>query len=364
MDKGDKEVTKQDLVAKVVMEVLGRLPSDMVLIRGFLWCNGEYKRGKAKVAWDDICLPKEEGGLGLRSLDVFNIALVTTYIWNIVSNKESLWLRWIHTYKLRCRSFGDIPFKDGMSWGWLKLLQLWDIVRPFFWVKLGNGTNTSIWFDNWCSLSPLNRFLTPRDISREGFSISTSVAELVLNGSWSWPQSWLLKASDLGLIPHPAWEALRPRGNQDKMRQWDVGVGTDLNLLRCALCDSQPDSHAHLFFECPFSSKVWLYVRELVGMELIPPFMHDIISYLQPISKKRTALSILGKLILAASSYFIWLERNNGVIKQVKKSPEDIRDIFMVTVHLKLLTFRFKDTSMVNQLLARWKMPKLFRLYG
>nr|GEU72213.1 hypothetical protein [Tanacetum cinerariifolium] len=71
------------------------------LIRGFLWCNGEYKRGKAKVAWDDICLPKEEGGLGLRSLDVFNIALMTTHIWNIVSNKESLWVRWIHTYKLR-----------------------------------------------------------------------------------------------------------------------------------------------------------------------------------------------------------------------------------------------------------------------
>ncbi|GJS53892.1 putative RNA-directed DNA polymerase [Tanacetum coccineum] len=184
------------------------------LIRGFLWCNGEYKRGKAKVAWDDICLPKEEGGLGLRSLDVFNIALMTTHIWNIVSNKESLWVRWIHTYKLRGRSFWDIPFKDGMSWGWLKLLQLRDIVRPFFWVKL--------------------------DISREGFSISTSVAELVTNGSWSWPQSWLLKAPDLGLIPDPvldlsradvrqwrdnngsfsvfsvakAWETLQPRGTQ------------------------------------------------------------------------------------------------------------------------------------------------------
>ncbi|GKD43770.1 aspartic peptidase [Tanacetum coccineum] len=38
-----------------------------ILIRGFLWCNGEYKHGKAKVAWDDICLPKHEGGLGLRT---------------------------------------------------------------------------------------------------------------------------------------------------------------------------------------------------------------------------------------------------------------------------------------------------------
>ncbi|GKA85432.1 hypothetical protein Tco_0807086 [Tanacetum coccineum] len=71
------------------------------LIRGFLWCNGELKRGKAKIAWDDICLPKSEGGLGLRNLEVFNFALMTTHIWNIISSKESLWVRWIHTYKLR-----------------------------------------------------------------------------------------------------------------------------------------------------------------------------------------------------------------------------------------------------------------------
>ncbi|GJY31505.1 hypothetical protein Tco_0415000 [Tanacetum coccineum] len=32
MDMGDKEVTKQDLVAKVVMEVLGRLLGDMVVM--------------------------------------------------------------------------------------------------------------------------------------------------------------------------------------------------------------------------------------------------------------------------------------------------------------------------------------------
>ncbi|GJX77957.1 trichome birefringence-like protein 3 [Tanacetum coccineum] len=60
------------------------------LIRGFLWYNGEYKRGKAKVAWKDICLPTREGGLGLRSLEVFNLALMTTHIWNLASNKESL----------------------------------------------------------------------------------------------------------------------------------------------------------------------------------------------------------------------------------------------------------------------------------
>ncbi|GJR89902.1 hypothetical protein Tco_0213913 [Tanacetum coccineum] len=85
----------------------------------FLWCNGEYKRGKTKVAWNQICLPKDEGSLGIRSLETFNKALMTTHIWNIVSNKESLWVKWIHTYKLRgIESFlgysvkGDIQIGD------------------------------------------------------------------------------------------------------------------------------------------------------------------------------------------------------------------------------------------------------------
>lgn len=69
-------------------------------MRGFLWCQGEMKRGKVKVAWESICFPKNEGGLGIRRLDTFNISLMATHIWSIVTNKESLWVRWIHSYKL------------------------------------------------------------------------------------------------------------------------------------------------------------------------------------------------------------------------------------------------------------------------
>nr|GEZ62697.1 reverse transcriptase zinc-binding domain-containing protein [Tanacetum cinerariifolium] len=148
------------------------------------------------------------------------------------------------------------------------------------------------------------------------------------------------------------------------MRQWDVGIDTDLNLLRCALCDAQPDSHTHLFFKCAFSSQVWYYARDLAGMDLVPLVMHDILLYLQPMANKRTARSVFGRLILAAMAYHIWLERNNRVFKKVRRSPEEIRDIFMVTVRLKVLTFRFKNTAMVRLLLSRWKMPKSFRLYG
>ena len=39
------------------------------LLKGFLWCQGELSKGKAKVAWKLICRPKCEGGLGIKELE-------------------------------------------------------------------------------------------------------------------------------------------------------------------------------------------------------------------------------------------------------------------------------------------------------
>nr|GEY11328.1 reverse transcriptase domain, reverse transcriptase zinc-binding domain protein [Tanacetum cinerariifolium] len=103
-------------------------------------------------------------------------------------------------------------------------------------------------------------------------------------------------------------------------------------------------------------------VRHLAGMDHIQPKLNDVVLFLKPMANKRTTNSIIGRLILAATSYFIWLERNNRISKKAKKNPEEIKDIIMVMVRLKLLTF--KNTSKVNQLLSNWKMPTLFRLYG
>lgn len=46
---------------------------------GFLWCQGEMERGKAKVAWKTLCLPKIHGGLGITSLAKWNLALMSTH---------------------------------------------------------------------------------------------------------------------------------------------------------------------------------------------------------------------------------------------------------------------------------------------
>ncbi|GKC15340.1 RNA-directed DNA polymerase, eukaryota, reverse transcriptase zinc-binding domain protein [Tanacetum coccineum] len=61
------------------------------VLKGFLWCKGELRRGKAKVSWTNICKPKSQGGLGLKPFRPWNEVLIMKNLWNIVSEKNSLW---------------------------------------------------------------------------------------------------------------------------------------------------------------------------------------------------------------------------------------------------------------------------------
>lgn len=55
--------------------------------------GGEDVRKIAWVDWDIVCLPKEEGGLRVRRLKEFNVALLRKWCWQMLVDKEVLWYR-------------------------------------------------------------------------------------------------------------------------------------------------------------------------------------------------------------------------------------------------------------------------------
>ncbi|GKA39579.1 hypothetical protein Tco_0732130 [Tanacetum coccineum] len=315
---------------------------------GFLWCQGDMKRGKAKVSWEDVCLPKQEGGLGIRRLENFNVALMSTHVWKIVTRKDSLWVKWIHAYKLKKRSFLDVKMASNVSWGWRKLLQIRSILRPHFWHELGNGRSTSAWFDTWDTQCPLMNLVSYRAVTGGGFNMQECVNDIISDGvdKLQW------KAYDGSLKDfscREVWFTIRERGSETECMgvAWDIENSVDLSSLRCLLCKSQQDSHEHLFFECAYSSSVWQNVLNVAGISGVSSQWDDIMLWLLPISKSKTVISIVGRLIVAATSYFLWREQNDRIHGKGDKKVEQVSKYVADSVRLKLASIKFKKNARV-----------------
>ncbi|GJW95143.1 reverse transcriptase zinc-binding domain-containing protein [Tanacetum coccineum] len=277
-------------------QVLLLVDSSFVGTLGVTWAIFfcEMKRGKAKVAWDVVCLPMKEGGLGIRRLEMFNVALISSHIWSIITDKESLWVKWIHSYKLKRRSLWDIPFRGNMSWGWRNFLKIRNLVKPFIWSRIGNGQRTSAWYDNWSPLGQLSNVISNRDIYSAGFKLDMRVSDIIKDGMWAWPTDWLIKYPMISNMNAPVltgsddyivlrnhsnmdvrfsvatiWDCIRPRNaevnwfhivwfsqriprhaihlwlvvnrklkTQDLLRQWDV-KNSGITMFNCPLCEGR-----------------------------------------------------------------------------------------------------------------------------
>nr|GFA34143.1 hypothetical protein [Tanacetum cinerariifolium] len=276
------------------------------------------------------------------------------------------------------------------------------------------SSGISVWFDNWCPISSLAQLISGRDIYGASFQLSSKVNEIIVNGNWGWPKLWYLKFPDIAMLNVPilypnsvdviiwidhdnnesgfsvakVWDCIRPRGTvvnwyhlvwfsyqiarhaihlwlvikrklktQDTLRQWDVSRNTNLNLLRCSLCETQPDSHDHLFFECSFSLQVLEQMRSMIGIPNMLSSLDLIVNFFISIVKKRSARSIIAKHVFTASCYFIWQERNDRLFAKKKRIHDQFIDAIKSTIRLKLLTCKFKKTMVVQMLLQWWKLP-------
>ena len=153
----------------------------------FLWSGKVGNARRAKVSWECVCLPKEEGGLGLRRVKDSNDASVMKHIWNMFYRKDSLWVAWVQRLYLRQGSVWCARTPSFCSWSWRKIIQLRERVRPFIRHKVYNGVGMFLWHDFWNQFGPLLPCFGKSIIYDSAIQRNAHVAQVIGGGKWNWP---------------------------------------------------------------------------------------------------------------------------------------------------------------------------------
>lgn len=174
------------------------------LCRDYLWSSNPGARGSAKVAWKDLCLPRNEGGLGLRNFYLWNKALVLRLVWLQFAGSNSLWVAWNREHRLKRCTYWTADSRQSDSWVWRALLSLRPLARRLIGCDIGNGTTASYWCDNWLPHGPLIDFIGATGPCKMGIPISSTVLQACSQNGWILPSASVDHPPSL-LFVLPCW---------------------------------------------------------------------------------------------------------------------------------------------------------------
>jgi hypothetical protein len=126
------------------------------LRRAFLWAATDKVSGaKCLVSWEQVCRPKNEGGLGVRSIPTQNSCLLIKLLHRLHCATEESWPRWV--WQAQAGLPLEIDGSGSLLLGahWTSLRRLLPLYRSISRVKVGDGARTAFWLDWWLPSGPV-----------------------------------------------------------------------------------------------------------------------------------------------------------------------------------------------------------------
>lgn len=184
-----KEVLLKAVVQSIPTYVMGcfELPLQLChdihqLMAKFWWGSKGSERRIHWVAWDKLCAPKNEGGMGFKNLHVFNLSLLAKQGWRLLSNPDSIAAQIFKARYFPKSGFMDAMAVPDMSYTWRSILAGRELLSLGLRFQIGNGNNVSLWNDPWL---PLPYSFKPYSIPMEGTE-SWKVGDLIDQERHTW----------------------------------------------------------------------------------------------------------------------------------------------------------------------------------
>ncbi|KAL5542541.1 hypothetical protein UlMin_010251 [Ulmus minor] len=121
-----------------------------VRIRRFWWgAKEENARPLCLKAWDDLCVSKAYGGLGLRRMSSMNEVIIAKWGWDLLTGKNSQCLLFLQGKYLRVGSFKSVEALPTDSTFWKAIIESKDTLLRGACFQIGDGSSINIWEDPW-----------------------------------------------------------------------------------------------------------------------------------------------------------------------------------------------------------------------
>ncbi|KAJ4807134.1 RNA-directed DNA polymerase (reverse transcriptase)-related family protein [Rhynchospora pubera] len=124
-----------------------------ILMAKFFWGKMGQGRYMAPVAWKYICRPIEEGGLGVRDLNLFGEALFLKLLWAIISDDKKLWVHICNAKYCPKVGFWNVKLNSPCSRIWRNMVQRKDFFKENVKWSIGDGSRIKAvaqpWFRGW-----------------------------------------------------------------------------------------------------------------------------------------------------------------------------------------------------------------------
>ncbi|XP_057418950.1 uncharacterized protein LOC130713176 [Lotus japonicus] len=368
------------------------------VVRRFVWGTATGN-GVSMLAWKKVLQPRRNGGLGIRSARMSNVALLGKQLWNLVQRADKFWVKTIEARYAVGPKVLTTGVRDGSVF-WKAMVRTGHLLRDGFSLRIGNG-RFSFWFEDW---SPFGRLcdrvpfvdvhdlqLTLRYVFASGSfdagllytAIHTELADFLgqfqnvvcveverdcliwtenVDGEYSvkagyhwllnrevnpiqvvhpWRQVWQLQVPEN--IRFFMWQALHnivPTVEQLVRRRLAV---SDL----CKRCKSEPETLMHCVRDCPLARKVW----HAIGF-VLPVSFFSHMSFADWVQ----GFHGFGLTVLMATIWVIWKQRCRfifaGDLQVVHQTVREVHVLWEVLARVYPHTAPSKQICFV-----RWQPP-------
>lgn len=338
----------------------------------FFWHGDPFSKKLIPFAFHKLYDDKKLGGLGITNLCMWNKAAMSTYFERLFSNEKGLWAQWIHSNMIGSKDFWTMSIPQSCSWSWRNILKHRLTFKKFIQCNWRTCTNLSFWHSPWAKPGLiLSEVVDYNVMLNSGIPQSALVADYFHDDALELPYSssptlrelwheitncyrftgdkalqWMGKEHSIKVVynllmsprqPFPWHSRIWNCGSSAKenLLLWKImanAVNTKSKLLSygiisedmCVLCNSHAETNVHLFFECTFVSNIWSKLLAIGGFHKPSSVSQTEWYNIYKATRWKNTKTCIMLRLLKRFIYEIWLERNNRIFGNERRSSDQI----------------------------------------